>query len=237
MTKVLQFSGGKDSLACLYMHRDDPEVVAVYVDTGSAFPHVRAFVKRTAENLGVRLHVASPAKPCADWQLENGFPADVVAWDATPEMRHMTGCQTAPVVPYSTCCAVNLWAPMQAAVVGLGADTVIRGAKACDDKRSVPDGYVENGVTYRAPLWTWTDEEVFAYLRAVNAEVPPQYEMGADSLDCWCCTAYMGAHGAQRFAYLKEHYPDLYADAANRLCGVRETTLRALSAITLEAAP
>jgi 3'-phosphoadenosine 5'-phosphosulfate sulfotransferase (PAPS reductase)/FAD synthetase len=235
MTKALQFSGGKDSLACLYMFRDDPEVVVVYTDTGAAFPHMREFVHRTAKKLGVRLHVASPAKPCADWQIENGFPADVVAWDATPQMRHMTGCKTAPVVPYATCCAVNLWMPMQEAVAALGADTVIRGSKACDDKKSVPDGYVENGITYLSPLWTWSDEDVFSYLQSVGAEIPPQYAMGGDSLDCWCCTGYMGTHGTKRFAFMRDNYPDLYADAAARLRAVKETTLSAIGALNLEA--
>ncbi len=221
--KALQYSGGKDSLVCLHMYRDDPDVVVVHVDTGSAFPHVSEFVRSSVSALGMRLHVTGPETSCDSWQAANGYPADVVPWDATPQMKFAITNQPVSIVPYATCCTVNLWQPLQDSIKALGADTIIRGSKACDSKVSVPDGFVSDGVTYLSPLWNWSDDDVFAYLEKHGVELPPQYASGGDSLDCWCCTAYLNDHGRERFNYLKQNYPSLYVEAARRLDAVRQT--------------
>lgn len=236
MIKAIQFSGGKDSLACLYLYKDDPEVVALYADTGSAFPHVRKFVFDTVQKLGMKLHIVSPEISADAWQDRNGLPADILPVDATPLMRKMAKePYKATLVPYPVCCGANLWEPMMRGVHEVGASVVVRGSKSCDGKVGAPDGYVENGITFLSPLWDWSEADVFAYLEKVGAELPPQYAMGADSLDCWCCTAYMDHHGAKRFAYMKEHYPDLYAKAKPRLNAVRDTVSASLRNIDLEA--
>lgn len=234
--KAVQFSGGKDSLACLYLYKDDPEAVALYADPGSVFPHVREFVHRTIEKLGVRLHVVSPPISTEQWQDQNGLPADILPIDSAPIMKGVAKeTYGATLVPYIDCCNANLWMPMMRGVQEIGADIVVRGSKACDGKVGVPDGYIENGITFLSPLWDWSDADVFSYLESVGAELPPQYAMGADSLDCWCCTAYMNHHGVKRFAYLKQHYPDLYSKAKARLAAVRGAVHAALDSVNLEA--
>jgi phosphoadenosine phosphosulfate reductase len=235
LIKVLFFSGGKDSLACLYLYRNDPDVVVVYVDTGAAFPHMPGYICETVERLGMRLFVARPDTPCAQWQAENGFPADVVPWKYTPEMAWtVPGIGPTRVIPVMTCCQRNLWGPSMQAVKDLEASVVIRGSKACDHKVGVPDGYVENGVTFVSPLWNWSENEVLSYLDSVGAVLPPQYEEGGDSLDCWNCTAHMDIGGPGRFAYLKRHYPDLYKIAKSNLDTVRGAIAEALSATMME---
>lgn len=234
--KIIQFSGGKDSLALMHMYRGQDAVTAVYVDPGDVFPHMRQFVRDTAEALGIPLHIARPSLSVKDWQDRNGLPADVVVWDATPMMAPMTKEKfPAALVPFSSCCLVNIWQPLMDAVTSFGSKDVIRGSKECDGHVGVADGYVDqDGVTYHSPLWAWSDDDVFAYLKSVGAELPPQYAAGGDSLDCWCCTAYMKHHGAARFAYLKDHYPDLYAIAKQRLEGVRQTVGAALAGLVQE---
>ena len=234
--KAVQFSGGKDSLACLYLYRDDPEAVVLYADSGAAFPHVRKFVLDTVQKLGMKLHIVSPEVSADAWQDQNGLPADILPVDASPLMRKMAKePYKATLVPYPVCCNANLWEPMMRGVREIGADTVVRGSKACDAKVGVSDGHVENGITFLSPLWQWSERDVFDYLESVGAELPPQYAIGADSLDCWCCTAYMDHHGAKRFAYMKEHYPYLYAKAKGRLDAVRETVRVSLDNVCLEA--
>lgn len=235
MLTALFFSGGKDSLACLYLYRDDPDVVVVHVDTGSAFPHMADYVRDTVSGLGMRLHIARPETPCDQWQAENGFPADVVPWKYTPEMAWtVPGIGPARVVPVVTCCQRNLWAPSMQAVKDLGASIVIRGSKACDHKVGVPDGYGENGVAFVSPLWNWSENEVLSYLDSVGAVLPPQYEEGGDSLDCWNCTAHMDIGGPARFAYLRRHYPHLYKIAKSNLDTVRGAIAEALSTTMME---
>lgn len=225
--KILQFSGGKDSLACLHLFKDE-DIVVVHVDTGAELPFMRDFIRKSVEDVGLPLKVVSPATPCDQWQEENGYPADVVSWNHTPMMAQYSG-NTGPfVVPYSTCCTVNLWQPMLDEIKRLGADTVIRGSKACDPKKSVCGGHEVDGVTHLTPLWDWTDQNVRDYLTALSVDLPPQYAEGCDSFDCWCCTAYLADHGKQRFDYLANHYSDLHADAAQRLECVMETARTAL---------
>lgn len=233
---AVQFSGGKDSLACVYLYRDDPDAIVLYADTGAAFPHMREFVFRTVDNLGMKLHVVSPETPCHEWQEEVGYPADIVPVDASPLMQPWTKNRyPATVIPYPVCCYRNLWEPIMRGVAELGADIVVRGSKSCDARVGVPDGHIENGVVYKSPLWDWSDKDVFDYLDKVKAEIPPQYAIGADSLDCWSCTAYMDKHGVGRFEYLRDHYPELYVKAKARLDAVRETLDKAMNENTLEA--
>ena len=232
MTTAIQFSGGKDSLVCLHLYRDDPDAVVIFADSGSVVPHVREFVESTVAALGMRLHIASPAIPCEEWQDANGLPADILPTNATPFMRPMIteGQSEATLVPYFACCNANIWQPMLRAIKDVGADTVVRGSKACDSRVGAPDGYVDDGVTFLSPIWDWSDDDVFAYLKKVGASLPPQYAMpGADSLDCWCCIAYMDYAGIQRFEYLKEHYPGLYAKAKARLNVVSRTVRAAIA--------
>jgi len=235
MRKVLQFSGGKDSLACLYMYKDDPEVVVAYASSGSPIPHTPEFVRRTTKALGMKLYETQPPIPAAEWQDKNGLPVDILPINAAPVMRAtMENPPEQALVPYNVCCQANLWEPMQKLVADIGAKIVIRGSRKSDPNYSAADGHIENGITYLSPIWDWSDEDVFAYLRGMGAEIPSQYEQGGDSLDCWCCTAYMDHHGTVRYAYLKEHFPELYAKGSARLGRVRETLETALQQINLE---
>jgi len=217
------------------MYRDEPDAVVLYADSGSALPHVRKFVIDTVKSLGMKLHISTPPISCEDWQDANGLPSDILAVDATPLMSMVVKEKyPAKVVPYPACCGANIWEPMTRGVQEIGADKVIRGSKACDEKVGVPDGFVENGVTYLSPLWTWNDADVFEYLERSGIALPPQYASGCDSLDCWCCTAYMDHHGTSRFAFLKDNYPELYVSAKERLLLVRDTVAQASQKVSYE---
>ena len=235
MRKVLQFSGGKDSLACLYMYKDDPEVVVAYANSGSPMPNIVNFIRKTTSDLNMQLHEVGPSIPVEQWQDKNGLPVDILPIDAAPVMRAtLANPPKQALVPYNVCCTVNKWQPMQNLISDIGAKIVIRGSRKSDPKISAADGHVENGITYLSPIWDWSDEDVFEYLKGMGAEIPPQYEQGGDSMDCWCCTAYMDHHGAQRYAHMKKHFPELYAKGSARLGRVRETLETALQQINLE---
>ncbi len=72
---VLAFSGGKDSLACLYLCRDyRDQLEVVWVNTGAMFPHMRDFVYRAAEGYNfVELNSDQAA-----WHAQHGLPAEIV---------------------------------------------------------------------------------------------------------------------------------------------------------------
>ena len=55
MEKIIQFSGGKDAIVCLHLFKNDPDITAVYVNTGAAFPHVAEYVQKMCDNFGIPL--------------------------------------------------------------------------------------------------------------------------------------------------------------------------------------
>lgn len=232
MKKVVQFSGGKDSIVCLHLFKDVDDVQALFTNTGGAFPHVEDFVSETCKEFGVPLIIARPENSVMDWQEVNGLAADIIPWDSTPFMQTMSKADFgATLIPYATCCAANIWTPMNQALLDNDIKYVIRGSKSCDSKVGVPDGYVDdNGIYYHSPLWNWTDEDVFEYISDHQIKLPDHYSISgdSDSLDCWCCTAYMGKTGAARVSYTKDRYPDFYDSLAPNIALVNTAVSNAV---------
>ena len=158
-------------------------------------------------------------------------PADIVPWDSTPAMAEVSDNNFGrTLVPYTDCCSANIWQPMNRAVMENDIGYIVRGSKSCDSKVGVPDGFVdENGIYYHSPLWDWTDKDVFDYISEHKLSIPDQYKREHnDSLDCWCCTAYMSKSGAARLSYTKEKYPDLYDIVQPNILAVNSTVKAAL---------
>lgn len=212
-TVVLQFSGGKDSTACLHLLQPWwDKVHVVWVNPGAPYPemieqmdYMRALVPHFHEVLGQQ----------PEWVEQFGYPVDVVPLWHTNWGQSMRQEPTTRFHSFLGCCHQNLWAPLAQAVTDLGATLVVRGQKLGDPMvTKYPDGYTENGVTYAFPIHDWDDAGVFRYLDDVEAYVPKQYAEGADSsFDCWNCCAY-GSHNAQRFAHMQRHHPVMWATMA-----------------------
>lgn len=233
MKKMIQFSGGKDSVVCLHMYKDDPDVFALWVDTGNSWPHVASYVKDTCNLFGVDLVVVSPSIPAAQWQKENGLPSDVVPWDSTPHMKWMVkdnfGTQ---LVPYTACCFVNIWEPMARAVSDMGVKHIIRGSKDVDCHVGVAHGFVDDGgVYYNSPIWDWSHKDVFNYIEDNDIPMLDNYNLSedSDSLDCMCCTAYLGKTGTFRLNLMKEMHPEEHALLSANIDRVKATVQSAVA--------
>ena len=75
-TAVLQFSGGKDSTALLYLARPHLDRITVlFADTGAVYPHVVRFIHETCAKLGVRLEVVRPPLPVDAYTAVAGLPS------------------------------------------------------------------------------------------------------------------------------------------------------------------
>jgi phosphoadenosine phosphosulfate reductase len=190
VTTALQFSGGKDSLACLYLYREQwDDLYVVWVNTGAAYPEVVETMRSWAKRLPHFLEVKSdqPAQIA-----KRGFPSDVVPLRYT-EMGNLLGTPTPYLIQgWMACCAENIWLPLREAMRSLGVTKIIRGQRN-DEARKGPvrSGEVHEGIEYVYPLENWTRDEVFAYLREVKAEVPAYYHREDTSRDCWDCTAFL----------------------------------------------
>lgn len=224
MRTVLQFSGGKDSLACLYLLEPRwSEITVAWVNTGVAFPETIALMER------VRTQVPHFLEIAAEQSIErDGYPADVLPIAAT-SAGHLFEGETGPRFQsrYS-CCAAALWAPMQKAMRELGATTIIRGQKLSDAKKTpIRSGQVIEGITYEFPLEDWTDADVRHFLAEKKVSLPENYRYMSTSLDCWNCTAYLNEN-AGRLQYLHERHPAKYEHVVSVLNMLSDVTDRHL---------
>lgn len=224
MRTVLQFSGGKDSLACLYLLEPRwSEITVAWVNTGAAFPETIALMER------VRTQVPHFLEIAAEQSIErDGYPADVLPIAAT-SAGHLFEGETGPRFQsrYS-CCAAALWAPMQKAMRELEATTIIRGQKLSDAKKTpIRSGQVVEGITYEFPLEDWTDADVRHFLAEKKVSLPENYRYMSTSLDCWNCTAYL-SENAGRLQYLQERHPAKYEHVVSVLNVLSDVTDRHL---------
>jgi len=224
----IYFSGGKDSIAALYVSRPLLSRAIVYFADAGAYPHINSFVHATCNRLGAMLRVVRPLLPLEDYHAVSGLPADIVPVEASPDMQPYVKRTGMPVLQsHLACCRFLLWEPLHRAAAADGIKCIIRGSKACDPHVGVPDGFVDkDGILYRSPLWNWTDADVLAYLRQSGVELPAHYREGSANFnwDCILCTAYLNAPGTKsRLEYTRKHYPEIWPKLAERLKIVRGT--------------
>lgn len=210
---ALQLSGGRDSIACLYLLRPWLDRISVYwVNTGAAFPEtveligkLRALCPRFVEIDGNQPGVIA----------QYGLPSDIVPVNSTP-IGLLAADSPAPLIQdrYS-CCARTMMLPMQQRMIEDGITLVIRGQKAADRlKWTTKSGDVQDGVEYLFPIEDWSTQQVMEYLREQGAPIPRFYELLDGAPDCMTCSAWWEEGAAK---YLKRyHYPQ-YQEVQRRL--------------------
>lgn len=190
---VLQFSGGIDSLACLLLRYDTPDMTVLTVATDGAYPEFDAYMERVTEHFEqVRFVKLTTNRNLHAY----GAPVDVVPvrWTALGMLSHGQVNARPRYQDAFACCGRSIWQPMAEASKRLGATTIIRGQRA-DDRQKAPltDGDIVDGITYRFPIENWTRERVIEFVKAeAPLLIPKNYREGEKtSRDCWDCTAYL----------------------------------------------
>lgn len=204
---ALMYSGGKDSLACLYLAKKYLDrVYVVWVDTQANFPEIEAAMAALPLKNCIRVVSDQPASIKA-----NGYPVDVVPVDYTMHGQMYSNTKH-PILlrDYMKCCAENIWAPAQKALKELAVTAVIRGQRS-DESHGAPikSGDIENGVEHILPLEDWSQQDVLDFLKEEGVDVSGRLGMAHSSLDCWNCTAYCN-HSKERMDYIKANHPEKY---------------------------
>lgn len=210
---ALHFSGGKDSLCCLYLLREYwGRLTVVWVNTGAAFPETLEQMRRISDMVPNFLEV------CGDQPAQialKGPPSDLInAWD-TPLGRLIDRSRTRKIQAPMDCCRANIWEPMHNAMLEKGFTLVIRGQRNGENKKSpIKSGYIENGIEYCFPIETWSREDVIDYL---GNKIPEHYKYMDESLDCWSCTAYCDEG---KVTYMKKRHPELHEKNRLTMAGI-----------------
>jgi phosphoadenosine phosphosulfate reductase len=190
MNTALLFSGGKDSLACLYLYRDIwDRLPVIWVNTGAVYPEMVEYMDGWKKRLPHFIEVKSDQPSNV---AKHGWPVDVLPVRNTALGVSLYG--DAPLMQsYLNCCAENIWFPLHKAILDCGATKAIKGQRGADEHKSTAkDGTTIYGVTYLMPIYDWTDAQVFAFLEDAGAELAPGYRAGEKTgRDCWDCTAYL----------------------------------------------
>lgn len=218
---VLQFSGGKDSLACLLLLKDHLHKIQVLwmnPDGAHALPEVLQQMGRVeafCPNFSA-VYGFSRAQI-----KEKGLPVDTLPVRSHVAVQWLTQRPESLILqPFLDCCMENLLAPMHAATLEFAPTLIIRGQKLSDYHKSpVRSGAVIEGVQYWFPVESWDDADVRAFI-ADSPLLPTTAADATRSLECPGCTAYRH-ESAWQLPYLEKHHPALGAQLREDLKAIR----------------
>jgi 3'-phosphoadenosine 5'-phosphosulfate sulfotransferase (PAPS reductase)/FAD synthetase len=222
-------SGGKDSLAVVYLLRPYLHRLQVYhLDTGDLLPEVMEIARHVEAMAPNFVRVQTDAM---GWIAKHGLPTDLMPHSAHPIGRAM-GEDRIALVPRYECCWANLMQPLWDRIRADGNTLLIRGTKRIDMKRlPVPGGGNDSGVEFWLPIEDWSNADVFAYLRSVGAPICRVYDTVTNSPECARCSAWWGERRAE---YLRQHHPELWRDYSRRMRAVLAELWSPLQALNHE---
>jgi phosphoadenosine phosphosulfate reductase len=215
---ALQLSGGRDSMACLYLLRPYWDRLTVYwCNTGAPFPEtvewmaaVRAMVPNFVEIEGRN----------SDVLAQFGMPSDIVPSSHTPIGLLATRRYGIVLQDRYSCCARTMMVPTHERMLADGITLIIRGQRADDVvKADTKSGDVHDGIELLYPIEHWSADDVMAFLRKVDAPIPRFYEMLNSAPDCMTCSAWW-EHGTSK--YLKRYHHPVYLEVQRRLDIINE---------------
>lgn len=203
--RVLQFSGGKDSVACLLLMEPQlDDITVMWVNAGAAFPETIEQMEKVRAMCPHFMEIKSDQPAQIE---ERGYPVDLLPVVNHPRIQQLTSLSLPKLQTFFDCCWANIMGPMYEATKAIGATEIIRGQKRVDGmKAPISNGDVIDGVRYTFPIEDWTDDDVYEFVRNSDLMLP-HYRDGANtSLDCWSCTAYRH-HNQWKLPYLQKHHP------------------------------
>lgn len=214
---ALQFSGGKDSLALVYMLQPYWDRLTLYhVDTGDLLPEVREIVLMVEGMVPNFRRIETHVK---DWMKGVALPSDLVPTSSTIAGLAI-GSSKRRIVDRYDCCWQNIMLPMHQRMLADGVTLAIRGTKRCDLARlPAESGDTRMGYELWLPLQECSHEWVFAYLHSVGAPICRVYEHKVNAPECATCPAWWSEGRAE---YLKKYHPALYEEYRANLVTLNE---------------
>lgn len=226
---ALGFSGGKDSLALIYLFREYlPRITVYHMDTGDLLPEMRAAVESATLMIPNFIRVQGDVMA---WIDANGLPTDLLPYSMHP-LGQMAGQADGKLVARYDCCFANLMLPLYQRMSDDGMTLLIRGTKTVDLKRlPTRSGQIIDGKEIWNPIEDWSHDDVFAYLKSVGAPHNPVYDSMVNSPECARCSAWWSEG---RATYLREKHPVLFTEYRRRLEVVADAVTPSINAMHRE---
>ncbi len=191
---TVSFSGGKDSLAACGLAIEavgSPELL--FTDTGLEFPETVAYVRRFAEEKGLKLHAAEAGSAFRDNVDTFGPPAKDFRW----------------------CCKVCKLGP----ITDLIARDFPRGTVTCEGNRSL-ESFSRSGTEFVSrnpfvpnqtnlnPVRDWCAAEIWGYIWMKGLDYNPLYNRDFERIGCYLCASCL----ASEWRNTKRIHPEMYSD-------------------------
>lgn len=224
---IVNFSGGKDSLACLTLaKKTGREIKALYMDSGMELPNTLPFVCQRCKELGIELMISHPDVN----RVKHKPNGPLVGCHAFADFVRHYGYW--PVAGKRWC---SIWLKQRpqkvllrerfgrvslVKLVGVRAnESAVRSWKYGSEKYIKKYGWNGNryirldkevrGTYLIYPILDWTKEEVLAFLRAEGVEIHEGYKLFGVSGCKWC-----PIHRKETYEKILSVYPHLYNDLA-----------------------
>lgn len=216
---ALQFSGGKDSIACLLLLKEHLHKITVFwLNTGDPLPETLRQIERVKAICPNFIEVKSNQEK---YVAENGWPVDLLPIRNHPRAQALTSQSKLPLQGFLGCCFDNIMFPLHKAAVDFGATLIIRGQKLSDHHKSpVKSGDIVDGIEYLFPIENWDDKKVLEFIEGSDLK-QENHAFAASSLDCWSCTAYRQEHKWQ-LPYLGKFHPEKASILKSRLILIKQ---------------
>lgn len=214
---ALQFSGGKDSMACLYLLREEVErgMPVYWLDSGDGIPETLEVVDEVRQWIPDFRPVEFDY---VAWIEANGSASDITTAHSS-YLGQELGLSDLKLSGRFASTWHTLMLPLHQRVVEDGIEVVVRGTKSADAD-SLPH---LSGDAYDVmmPLDGWTHDDVFSYLQHVGAPISKVYDYCSKaSAPEWLHDTAWWDDGKAR--YLKAKHPDLAERYRLHLHAVRD---------------
>lgn len=228
---ALQLSGGRDSIACLYLMKPYWDRLTVYwLDTGAAYPETVSLIAQIADMVPNFARIEGRQPQVIE---EFGIPSDIVPVNATPFGIYAANKGQLIQDRYS-CCLRSIMLPLHERMIADGITLIIRGQKNSDRLKSkTRSGDVIDGMEFFFPIEDWDHRKVMRYLEDEGAPIPRFYEVLKGAPDCMDCSAWW-EEGAMK--YLRRYHYDQYLANQARLDIINKAVGEHIAAFNKEVA-
>ncbi len=166
--------GAEDQVLTDMVAKHSRELAIFTLDTGRLFPETYELMQRTEERYDLMIRIYFPDASEVEAMVDG---AGINLFRQSVEKRKQ-------------CCGVRKVKPLQRALSGLDAWVcgLRREQAVTRDALEVVEWDEANQLVKINPLAAWSEDEVWAYVKANDVPVNPLHEQGFLSIGCACCT-------------------------------------------------